>query len=70
MLEQHFPHLLRRYRERYERHAYLRGSYVEVIRERLESVRVTYGLNHRSEQKALNTWIGENQLSLFEVQID
>jgi DNA repair photolyase len=70
MLAEHFPHLVRRYRERYEKYAYLRGSYVEIIRSRLESVRVKYGLNHRRERDALNTWIGDSQLSLFETQTD
>ena len=32
-LEQRFPHLVRRYRERYGAHAYLQGHYPELIRE-------------------------------------
>jgi DNA repair photolyase len=65
MLEEHFPHLVRRYRERYERNAFLRGPYVALITERLESIRRKYGLTHRRETPALNTWIGDEQLSLF-----
>jgi hypothetical protein len=70
MLEQHFPHLVRRYRERYERHEYLRGPYVEKIAERLETIRRRYGLNQRREHNALNSWVGGRQLSLFTAQSD
>ncbi len=42
-LEQHFPHLLRRYQERYERAAYLKGPYKEMIRERIAAIRDRYG---------------------------
>lgn len=44
MLEEHFPHLVRRYRERYEKQAYLRGSYNETIAERVKEIREHYGL--------------------------
>jgi DNA repair photolyase len=43
-VEQHFPHLLRRYRERYENAAYLKGPYRETIRERIAAIRDRYGL--------------------------
>jgi DNA repair photolyase len=42
-LEQHFPHLLRRYRERYENEPYLKGPYRDMIRERLAAIRDRYG---------------------------
>jgi hypothetical protein len=35
--------------------------------ERLESVRRKYGLTHRRETPALNTWIADDQLSLFQI---
>ena len=35
-LEERFPELVRKYRERYERAAYLRGAYPEMIQERVE----------------------------------
>jgi DNA repair photolyase len=41
----HFPHLLRRYQEKYERDAYLKGPYREMIRERIAAIRDKYGLN-------------------------
>ena len=40
----HFPHLLRRYEERYEKDAYLKGPYRETIRERIAAIRDRYGL--------------------------
>jgi DNA repair photolyase len=44
-VEKHFPHLLRRYRERYENQAYLKGPYREIVRERIAAIRDRYGLN-------------------------
>jgi len=43
-VEQHFPHLLRRYQERYEASAYLKGPYRDMIRERIAVIRDRYGL--------------------------
>lgn len=39
-----FPHLLRRYEERYRDNAYLKGAYRESIRERIHAIREKYGL--------------------------
>jgi len=44
-VEKHFPHLLRRYLEKYEKEAYLKGPYREIIRERIAAIRDRYGLN-------------------------
>ena len=41
---EHFPHLLRRYEERYETSAYLAGPYRDMIRDRITSIRHRYGL--------------------------
>jgi DNA repair photolyase len=43
-VERHFPHLLRRYQDRYERDAYLKGPYREIVRERISGIREKYGL--------------------------
>jgi len=43
-VEQHFPHLLSRYRQRYENNAYLKGPYRDMIRERIAEIRDRYGL--------------------------
>jgi DNA repair photolyase len=42
---EHFPHLLRRYQEKYERDPYLKGPYREMIRDRIAAIRDKYGLN-------------------------
>jgi DNA repair photolyase len=46
-LDEQFPHLSRKYRERFERTAYLNGAYPEMIRERLHRIRARYGLEKR-----------------------
>lgn len=43
-LDERFPHLARRYRERYEKDAYLRGPYRDQIKKRLMEIRARYGL--------------------------
>jgi DNA repair photolyase len=43
-LEEHFPHLVRRYKERYDTGIYLKGAYPEMIRERVCRIRDVYGL--------------------------
>lgn len=44
-LEKNFPHLVRRYRERYDDGIYLKGAYPEMIRERVHKLRELYGLD-------------------------
>ncbi|MGI8992494.1 MAG: SPL family radical SAM protein [Bryobacteraceae bacterium] len=44
-LREKFPHLLRRYEERYQRDPYLRGAYMESLRERIARIRDRYGLD-------------------------
>jgi hypothetical protein len=60
-LAERFPHLLRRYRERFEKNAYLTGQYPEIIRERLEKIRARYNLAHREAPE----WPVGDQLELF-----
>ncbi|MDX2149683.1 MAG: radical SAM protein [Bryobacteraceae bacterium] len=64
-LEQHFPHLLQRYRERFEASAYLRGSYPEKIEQRIARIREKHGLGRRTEQYRPEDWYEDEQLSLF-----
>jgi DNA repair photolyase len=45
-LAERFPHLLRRYEERYTRNAYLRGDYADKIRDRVRDIRARYGLEN------------------------
>jgi DNA repair photolyase len=51
-LEKHFPHLVRRYRERYENGIYLKGAYPEMIRERVCKIRELYGLDSRPPRES------------------
>jgi DNA repair photolyase len=63
-VEKHFPHLLRRYREKYEREAYLKGPYREIIRERIASIRDRYGLAAGPPRREVAPW-PESQGLLF-----
>jgi DNA repair photolyase len=65
-LEERFPALVRRYRERFERSAYLRGDYPERIRERVERVRKRYGFERAAEQTEPELWPRDRQMGLFE----
>jgi DNA repair photolyase len=60
-VEKNFPHLLRRYRERYESEAYIKGPYRDMIRERLARIREKYGLAAMAPHTA-----AENYLPLFQ----
>ena len=60
-LEEHFPHLVRRYRERYESSAYLRGHYPETIKERVQKILARHRLGSRETE-----WPVDDQLDLFE----
>jgi DNA repair photolyase len=65
-LETQFPALVRRYRERFERSAYLRGDYPERIAERIERIRQRYGFDRRFEpQEEPELWPHDAQLALF-----
>ena len=61
-LEQHFPHLVRRYKERFQANAYLKGHYPEMIRERVQNVLA----RHKFPQQDAPEWPLGDQLDLFE----
>lgn len=61
-LEQQYPHLVRRYRERYEQNAYLRGHYPEMIRDRVRKIRERYHLTASDSPE----WPVDDQMDLFE----
>ncbi len=46
-LEEHFPHLVRRYRERFDKAPYLKGHYPEMIAERVERIRARHKIGPR-----------------------
>jgi DNA repair photolyase len=60
-LEQHFPHLLRRYKERFEANAYMKGHYPEMIRERVQNVIS----RHQFPARRPAEWPVDDQLDLF-----
>jgi len=65
-VEEQFPHLARRYRERFEKSAYLRGHYPEMIAERVERIRVRHGLvQRRAPEAPLSAGSLDDQLELF-----
>jgi DNA repair photolyase len=64
-LEQNFPHLVKRYRERFEKSPYLRGPYQETIRDRVRRIRERHGLGSSMADYQPELWAGEEQLELF-----
>jgi DNA repair photolyase len=72
-LEEHFPLLVRRYRERYQRTAFLRGAYPDLIHERVRQIRKRYGFESRGgdqdgdrdSQPEPELWPHDPQLDLF-----
>jgi DNA repair photolyase len=62
-LQEHYPALLSRYRERFERGAYLRGSYPDTIRERLDRIRRRYRLDNPEFAAEPELW--DPQMALF-----
>jgi len=61
-LKEHFPHLVRRYRERFEKHAYLNGAYVEIIEERVKKICSRHRMNPWNPPE----WPVSDQMELFE----
>jgi DNA repair photolyase len=64
-LSAQFPHLLRRYEERYKKSPYLRGSYTEKLRERVRTIRDRYGLASAPVDYRPELWEDERQQDLF-----
>ena len=66
-LETNFPHLLKRYKERFEKSAYLRGPYQETIRNRVRRIRERHGLASSPAPYQPEQWAGGEQLELFQL---
>jgi len=64
-VERQFPSLFRRYRERFEKSAFLRGDYPRMIQQRVQAIRERHGLTGRSFQYETETFADE-QLTLFD----
>ncbi len=65
-LEERFPELVRKYRERYGRVAYLRGAYPDMIQERVERIRKRHGLDRKSDEHEPELWPRDSQIHLFD----
>ena len=61
-LEQHFPHLVRRYRERFERNPFLRGAYIDELQRRVEAARSRYRLTAWPADYRPELWEDDPQL--------
>jgi len=66
-LEQHYPQLVRKYRERFQHTAFLSGAYPESIRERVAQIRRRHGLDRHDPQPEPELWPRKTQLELFAV---
>jgi DNA repair photolyase len=64
-LEEVFPTLVRRYRDRFNTKAFLDGHYPEMIAERLRSIREQFGLTQKPDRYQPEEWLAEPQLELF-----
>ena len=65
-LEENFPLLVRRYRERYtERVAYLRGDYPKRVYARIDTIRRRYGFDRKPSPVEPELWPTDPQLPLF-----
>lgn len=63
-LEEQFPHLAVRYRQRFENNAFLRGAYPKQVYDRVRRARERYGLADEAPTRA-SAWAEQAQLSLF-----
>lgn len=65
-LAEHFPRLVRRYRDRFESSPYLRGLYPEMIAERIRAARDRNGLARIAPDYRPDLWHEDNgQMQLF-----
>src|SRR5437879_4413766 len=64
-LRERFPRLVRRYQERYTRSPYLRGAYLDTLRERLRKIRARHGLASTPVEYRPDLWEDERQQELF-----
>jgi DNA repair photolyase len=64
-IDEHFPQLARKYHERYDRMAYLRGDYPERLQERVQNIRRRYGFDKKNTPPEPELWPRDEQLELF-----
>jgi hypothetical protein len=56
---------VRRYRERFEKSAYLKGHYPEALSERIEKLVARYGFAPRDAEELPAEWPVDPQMGLF-----
>jgi len=66
-LRERFPHLVRRYEERFRKSPYLRGPYTDELRQRVRKIRDRYGLESAPVDYRPELWEDERQQELFPV---
>jgi DNA repair photolyase len=66
-LAERFPHLLKKYEDRYTRDAYLRGEYAESIKRRVRAIRVRYGLDNEPLEH-MPAGVEPEQPALFQIR--
>jgi hypothetical protein len=59
---------VRRYRERFEKSAYLKGHYPEMIAERVDRIRARHRMDRRQEPEWPSQPLPEDQMVLFSPQ--
>jgi len=67
-LERHFPDLAPRYREQYEKSAYLGKGYKDMLRARIQRIRDRYGLVSGRIEYQPELWQGDEQPTLFPLE--
>ena len=67
-LEESFPGLVRRYRERYSARPFLDGHYPEMMSVRMKQVRQRFGLTSKPADYQPEQWMGDPQMELFSLQ--
>jgi DNA repair photolyase len=67
-LEESYPGLVRRYRERYGERPFLNGHYPERMAERVKQTRERFGLTRKPSGYEPEQWMGEPQMELFNLQ--
>jgi hypothetical protein len=67
-LEEHFPQLAPRYRQRFDRSAYLDKTYKDKLRAVLERIRDRYGLASGPIDYRPELWVREEQPTLFPLE--
>lgn len=67
-LEESYPTLSRRYRERYTTRPFLDGHYPKMMAQRIRETRERYGLIRKPDGYQPEQWMGEPQMELFNPQ--